>query len=148
MPALSQIEDDELIRRWKRGDSHKTLAKDFGVTTSTARKKTAGIKRDSESIVQSEGKIQSYRENLQWAMDAVGNFMRTEIEPKTCPNDAAWFLYQQAKSEPKDFMSKIASMESKIDQSEEEKTAHLGSRKTLAEIEAFLEGLDDGEEKS
>lgn len=122
-------------------ESHPTL-KRFGET----RKSTDGVV--------CEGKKQTYRETLQWAIDTAGAFIRTGIEPNTCPSDAAWYLYRQAIEEPKDFLAKIGQVETKfVGESEDDKNARKSGRKTIAEIDSMLatlkeEAEDEGHDDS
>jgi len=67
-----------------------------------------------ESVI-CEGIEQSYRESLRWAIQAAGAYLRTSKSPKTCPCDAAWYLYRQAIEEPRDFMGRVGQVESKGD---------------------------------
>jgi hypothetical protein len=120
------------------------LAREFGVTDAVIR---SCIRFDApkpeKQVIENEHKDQSYRENLTWAMEAAGEYLRTKKKPKTCPNNAAYFLYTQAIDEPKDFMAKINQMESKADQGEHEREVRQSSRKSLAEIEEFLSKLEE-----
>ena len=86
-----------------------------------------------------EGTEQSYRESLRWAIDAAGRHLRTGEIPKSCPCDAAWYLYRQAIDEPKDFMGKVGQIESKTDlDSEARKNMSKSAKKSIAEIDAML----------
>jgi hypothetical protein len=108
---------------------------------------TGQDRKGSIPCPRNEEKVQSYRDNLAWAMNAAGEQVRTGAHPETCPNNSAWFLYIQAINEPKDFMAKVASIESKIDPGEDEREIKAASKKTLLEIENFLKGMPSGEEK-
>ena len=87
------------------------------------------------------GVQQTHRENLQWAMNAAGEFMRTGQSPVKCPNNSAWFLYVQAVDEPKDFLAKVTSVESKADDGESTRQVKESTKNSLEEINAFLEGM-------
>jgi predicted transcriptional regulator len=97
----------------------------------------------SRAKVANEGKEQSYRDSLRWAIEAAGNYLRTRQDPASCPCDAAWYLYCQALAEPKDFLAKVGQMESKGDgESEERKNTRKSGQKSVAEIEAMLDELE------
>ncbi len=107
---------------------------------------------DASGIEVAEGKVKfegieySYRDSLRWAADQAGNFLSTGKHPESAPNGTAWFFYRQAIDEPKDFMSKVGSMESKTDESAGEagkKTACLA----IEEIHEHLEKLEEKEEE-
>lgn len=80
---------------------------------------------------------QPFRQNLLWAIKAAGLYNRTEKGPEECPNDTAFFLYKQACDNPKDFLGRFASVESKIND-EDDSVLEKESKKTVAEIEEFL----------
>lgn len=80
----------------------------------------------------------SYRENLRWAIEAAGKFLRSGIEPNVCPNDSSYFLYKQAVKEPKDFMSKLGQVESKLDNDDNDKANRKAAKKTIEEIDKIL----------
>ena len=103
--------------------------------------------KDADEVI-CEGKKQSYRQSIQWAIDAAGNFLRTGVEPVSCPCDAAWYLYEQARNEPKDFLGKINQVEMKGDsESEDVRNAKKSGRRSIAEIDAMLATLEeDGED--
>jgi len=88
-----------------------------------------------------EEKEQTYRENLNWAISAAGEFLRTNREPGKCPNNIAWFLYKQAIAEPKDFMAKVTQIESKIVDDITTQEINRSVKHSLQEIETFLENL-------
>ena len=95
-----------------------------------------------------EGKKQPYRQSLNWALDAAGNFLRTGKEPVTCPCDAAWYLYEQAKNEQKDFLAKINQVEMRGDsESEDVRNAKKSGRRSIAEIDAMLRELESEDER-
>jgi hypothetical protein len=62
-----------------------------------------------------ENKELSYRECLRWAIAAAGLHLRTGDDPLVIPCDQAYYLYQQAIGEPKDFLAKLGQIESKED---------------------------------
>jgi hypothetical protein len=96
-----------------------------------------------------EGIDQTYRESLRWAIEAAGKFSRTRERPTSCPCDKAWYLYEQAVSDPKDFLSRVGQVESKGDAESEarDKAAKSGTR-SIAEIDGMLSELDKHEEES
>ncbi len=86
---------------------------------------------------------QSYRENLRWAHDAAGKFMRIKEEPDDCPNDAAYYLYQQAIQDPKDFLGKVGQVEVKASSQEEiEENDRKQATKSIEEIDEMLATLE------
>jgi len=98
----------------------------------------------NESNVVCEGKTQSYRDSLRWAIDAAGAFLRTGLQPKMCPCDTAWYLYQQAISEPKDFLAKIGQIESKNSfESEDDISIRKSGKRSIAELNSMLTVLEE-----
>jgi hypothetical protein len=94
-------------------------------------------------VATSDGKEQSYRENLRWAIETAGTYLRTGKHPATCPNDAAWYLYRQAIEEPKDFLSRVGQVESKGDnEAEEQRLSRKSGQRSLAEINEMLDTLE------
>ncbi|MFA5186688.1 MAG: hypothetical protein WC551_09450 [Patescibacteria group bacterium] len=91
----------------------------------------------------SEGKEQSYRENLRWAIESAGTYLRTGKHPETCPNDAAWYLYRQAIEEPKDFLGRVGQVESKGDsEAEQQRIDRKSGQRSLAELNEMLDILE------
>lgn len=89
-----------------------------------------------------DNKSQTYRESLQWAIDAAGCYLRTGQMPISCPCDAAYYLYQQAIQEPKDFLGRVGQIEAKgIDGSEEDKDMKRAGRRSISELEAMLQEI-------
>ena len=94
-----------------------------------------------------ENKKQSYRDSLRWAIEAAGTFLRTREQPVTCPCDTAWYLFEQAKSEPKDFLGKVGQSEMKSSgETEDQKNAKASARRTIAELDGMLAALTEVEE--
>jgi hypothetical protein len=86
----------------------------------------------------------SYRENLRWAANAAGLKLRTGKLPATCPNNTAYYLFKMAIEEPKDFMAKVTSVESKIDKEEESRQGMRREALTAeADIHAQLRTLNE-----
>ena len=93
-----------------------------------------------------EGKDQSYRDSLRWAIDAAGAFLRTGRNPAICPCDAAWYVYKQALDEPKDFLAKVGQIESKGDQGDEsQRSARKAGNRSISEIDLMLAELTPSE---
>ncbi len=96
-----------------------------------------------------EGKKQPYRQSLNWALDNAGTFLRTGLEPVTCPCDTAWYLYIQARNEPRDFLTKVNQVEMKGDsESEDVRNAKKSGRRSIAEIDAMLAELESTSEEN
>lgn len=95
--------------------------------------------------VKSEGKEQTYRENLNWAIFSAGRFLRTGDLPRVCPNDVAYYLFMQAKEEPKDFLSRFNQMEAKSTDSEENRRTEKVAKRSVDELNSMLEVLDEEE---
>jgi len=136
---LSANQKQDLLRRYASGEPVTPMAKEYGISEAYARRLCT--KNINSFRVTSENKEQSYRENLNWALSAVGEFLRTNRRPETCPNNAAWFLYQQACTEPKDFMAKVAQVE-KGDDGEAERLTRKSAQRSIAEIDEMLAGLE------
>jgi len=96
----------------------------------------------NKSDIVCEGKEQSYRDSLRWAVDAAGAYLRTGQQPARCPCDAAYYLYQQAISEPKDFLSKLGQIESKGVGDSDDDSSAKSSKKSVAELDAMLADLE------
>jgi hypothetical protein len=138
---ISYDQRQEILRRFAAGEQQRTLAREYGVSPSLVRK-LCSIK-EADSIATSEGKEQTYRESLNWALLSAGEFLRTGVRPTVCPNDAAWFLYTQAVSEPKDFMAKVAQVE-KGEDGEAARQCRKNAQRSIEELDAMLSELGDG----
>jgi hypothetical protein len=104
--------------------------------------KKHGEKKQIEQVA-CENIKQSYRDSLRWAITAAGKHLRTGVGPSKVPCDAAWWLYQQAIEEPKDFMAKVSQIEAKADaEYEAERMARQVGTKSMAEIDEMLSELD------
>lgn len=96
-----------------------------------------------KSEIHVEGRELSYRDNLRWAIEAAGLYLRTGEQPFECPNNSAFYLYQQAISEPKDFLSRVGQVESRGDgELEEQRLARKAGKRSVAEIEEMLAALE------
>jgi hypothetical protein len=90
-----------------------------------------------------EGREQSYRDSLRWAIEAAGTYLRTGRQPSLCPCDAAWYLFKQAVDEPKDFLAKVGQIESKGDsESEERRNARKDGKRSVAELDSMLAEIE------
>ena len=103
-----------------------------------------GERTPADQALKIEGKKQTHRENLNWAITAAGRYLRTGEPPESCPNDAAYYLYRQACDEPKDFLGKFNQIEAKGDGDlEEQRLAKRSGQRSIEEIEEMLELLGD-----
>ncbi len=97
-----------------------------------------------------EGKEQSHRENLHWAIATAGRYLRTNKEPLIVPNDSAYYMYQQACSDPKDFLGKYNQIEAKGDsEADEQRKSRSAGKRRIEEIDemlSMLENPNQGEE--
>lgn len=89
--------------------------------------------------IECEGREQSHRENLAWAINAAGKNLSENEKPKTCPNWTAYYLYRQAIEEPKDFLAKYTQIEAKgSDELEEQRRARKSGKRSIEEINEML----------
>jgi len=77
-------------------------------------------------------------------MASAGEFMRTGKTPDVCPNDSAWYLYIQACKSPKEFVQRVAQVESKG--TDEDSDERKSTKRSLREIEKMLDAI--GEENN
>lgn len=91
--------------------------------------------------IENEEKEQSFRENLNWAVEAAGNFLRTNEPPTSTPNDKAYFLYRQACDNPKEFLGKVTQVEARENDEPEGEQEKSGKR-SIREIEEMLNTLE------
>lgn len=97
-----------------------------------------------EPLIECEGKEASYRENLNWAIQAAGEYLRTGSRPRAVPNDQSYYLYVQATESPKEFMQRIGQVESKGDgELDEQRSIRKAGQRSIREIEEMLVILDD-----
>jgi hypothetical protein len=134
MTRLTKEQLQSLNEMYASGKSIDTIADAFGLTASQVSGRLSGDRR-----IVFEDKDQSYRDNLKWAINAAGLYLRSKKKPKSCPNNAAWFLYQQALNEPKDFLTKVSQVESRVDGGESERELKKSTRHSIEEINSFLE---------
>jgi hypothetical protein len=81
----------------------------------------------------------SYRDCLRWAASAAGAHLRTGEEFYEVPNDTAFYLYQQALADPKDFMTKFGTMENREDAEDMlEKSTRRQTERSVEEIDKWL----------
>ncbi len=89
-------------------------------------------------------KEMTYRENLEWAMSAAGEFLRLKKHPGLCPNNNAWFLYDMARENPKDFLMRVGQSEAKSTDGDERASKRAGQR-SITELSTMLDELDQEE---
>jgi hypothetical protein len=149
-PPFTEEEISTIVDSYINGGrSINSLAKETGRTSAAIRRVISNASKiDGDmSSVHSEGKVQSYLANIQWAMQACGEYLRTKTHPKTCPNDTAWFLFVQAKEEPKDFMAKASAAEAKNTDGESDKDVRASCKRSITEIEKFLKKIEEAEDE-
>jgi hypothetical protein len=99
--------------------------------------------------VVNEGLNLSYRENLNWALAAAGEFLRKGSSPSSCPNDQAYYLYVQATESPKEFMQRLGQVESKGDSELDANRAMRGeAKRSINEIEEMLDTLGGNKDEN
>ena len=111
----------------------------------TKYKQHSAAEKDSPKAV-SENIEQSYKENLSWAISAAGEHKRTNVPVRRCPNDEAFFLYQQALEDPKGFLARFSTAEAKI--TDTDASDRLSTKRATDEIDGLLSTIldDDPEE--
>ncbi len=96
--------------------------------------------------IECDDKEQSHRENLTWAIEAAGKKLRTGDDPEVAPNNAAYYLYCQARDEPKDFLGKFQQVDMRSgDDLEEQRLAKKSGQRSIEEINEMLQTLTEGE---
>ena len=98
-------------------------------------------KKPVKNVIECEDKDLSYRENLSWAVKAVGSERRTGVPPETCPNDTAYWLYEQAKMEPKEFLAKLNAIEARNLGKEDESVGRRAAKRSIEDLDAMLAEL-------
>jgi hypothetical protein len=93
----------------------------------------------SKNRMKNEGIDQGHKDNLAWAIAAAGEEARTGVPPESCPNDAAYFLYQQAIASPEAFLARFTSIESKT--SGKDEPGRLTAKRAVEEINGLLSTL-------
>lgn len=106
-------------------------------------------KEKAAAKVKCLGEETPYREQLRWALQTAGEFASHEKEPATCPCWGAYYLYIQARENPKEFMAKLGQAESKVDADAERSAGtKKSSKRSVEEINEMLdELLNDEPEK-
>lgn len=105
------------------------------------------VSQEKLKEIVNENKKLSRLEEIEWACEAAGNFKRTGEMPETCPNDAAFFLLEQAIEEGKHFLDKVVQMTCKnMDAADQQRKANLSGRRCIEEIEAMLEIIEKKKE--
>ena len=99
-----------------------------------------------EMIVKNEGIKQDHRANLDWAITAAGEYARTKIPPVSCPNDAAFFMFEQAKGEPDKFLARFTTVISKSDDALG-RDERIESNRSIEEIDRMLSVLTEPAEE-
>ena len=95
------------------------------------------------AAIECEDKTLSRLEELDWACRAAGKYARTREMPITCPNDAAFFLLQQAIEEGKHFLDKVMQMTCKnMDEADQQRRASISGNRAIKEIESMLEVIE------
>ena len=140
----------ELADRFRKGETIRSLSDEYGIKVRSLTKQFAkyGIQRDDgqssmrrkKAHIQNENISLTYRQMLAWAVEAAGQRRRTGADPVSCPNDSAYWLYEQAVSDPKGFLTKINQVEAKHD--EEEGNLQKMNARSIQEIDAMLSLLD------
>lgn len=103
-------------------------------------------KPDPGQAMECEERNQSTHENILWAIAAAGEFLRTNIPPEKCPNNAAFYLYRQACEEPKDFLGKFTQVDARSgDELNKQHLAKSGGERSISEINEMLNTLTEGE---
>jgi len=99
-------------------------------------------KQKAKAIVKCLEEDTPYREQLRWALATAGEFISSGKEPLTCPCWGAYYLYDQARENPKEFMAKLGQAESKIDaEAERNAGTKKSSRRNVEEIGEMLDLL-------
>ncbi len=91
--------------------------------------------------IPNEGHKLSLKDNLLWAIQSAGLKLRTREEPRSCPNDQAYFLYVQATSQPKDFLGKFTQVLNKVLDDSTEKEFQKQTKMALMDIDEQLKML-------
>lgn len=86
----------------------------------------------------------SYRDALRWAATAAGMHLRTGQDVYECPCDTAYYLYQCAIGDPKDFMTKLGTMEGREDaEGILERSTRKHTERSVAEIDKWLKEVEE-----
>lgn len=139
---LSEVEKSSIQHMFATGSAPADIANVYNCSVVQVKKYCKNLDRPGPATkVESENVKQTYRQNLNWALEAAGEYLRTKRRPKKCPNNAAYFLYKQAIDDAKDFMTKVSGFEKGAD-NDDGSDIKKSTRKSLLEIETFLETLD------
>lgn len=85
----------------------------------------------------------SYRDALRWAASAAGMHLRTGSDVYECPNDTAYYLYLVALNDPKDFMTKMGTVENREDAEDMlERSTRKHTERSVSEIDKWLNEID------
>lgn len=92
--------------------------------------------------IENENREQSFRENLAWAIEAAGKYLRTNEMPVSTPNDGAYFLFRQACEQPKEFLGKFTQVEGRgDDEQERQRRTRESGQRSIDEINEMLRSL-------
>lgn len=98
--------------------------------------------------IECENREQSFRENLSWAIETAGKYLRTGEHPTSTPNDGAYFLFKQACEQPKEFLGKFTQIEGRGDDGQEKRRrAREGGQRSIDEINEMLGALMEEKEE-
>lgn len=92
--------------------------------------------------IRCENKDLSLKENLTWAIEAAGELLRTGAIPTVCPNNSAFFLYEQACGQSKDFLAKFLSVAVRTISGDEDSDLKKDTRQSLSTIQDLLDEIE------
>lgn len=103
---------------------------------------------EGETGMECEERKQSYREDLDWAIEAAGKLRNTGEVPEVCPNYTAFYLYQEARDNPKEFLAKFTQVVNRgNDELEDQRRSRKSGERVVSEIEEMLSTLEEIENK-
>jgi hypothetical protein len=106
-----------------------------------------GQQADDSEGMKCEDRELSYRENLDWAIEAAGKEKNEGEAPKVCPNHTAFYLYREARDNSKEFLSRFTQVVGRgVDEADEQRKARRGGERSIDEINEMLDTLTPGEE--
>lgn len=151
-PKLTLEQREEVKSRLAAGEIPERIAFDLKIGATTVRRILNEGKEKNDgsfdfSKITCEEKEQGYRENLRWAINAAGTYLRTKRHPESCPCNAALYLYRQAISEPKDFITKVGQLENKREDNKKE-SLRRSVKRAVAEIDSMLIELESADERT
>ncbi len=134
-PDLSQ----PTIENSKHYRTHPQLATPNQIPAPVDPLVTTGIVNENQKL--------SLKNNLLWAIQSAGLKLRTGEEPRSCPNDQAYFLFMQALDAPKDFMTKFTQVLNKVVDYSDEKELNRQTKMALMDIDEQLKTLEGDDEE-